>query len=207
MEKRGKEGTRINIQLFAMKLDRPLTDEETDAFLRVMPDERRERLLKMPRAELRQEPLCAYAVLYMLTRALYGWTKLPKLRYSKYGKPEFADYPEVQFNLSHTRCAALVGLHDEPLGVDIEILRPISESTMQRIAGTTSRTEFFDSWVWREARVKYSGAGLSSIREAEVNRARQGERIIHLDTFPGYAACLCTWSDARVEPVRTFVID
>lgn len=195
----------MKIHLFAVKLDRSLTAEETEAFLRIMPDERRERLMRVPREELRHEPLCAYAVLYMATRALYGWESMPPLCYNKYGKPEFAEHPEVQFNISHTRRAVLVGLHDEPLGVDIEKMRPISESTMQRIAGTGSRQEFFESWVRREARVKWNGAGISSIREGE-NDARHGERIVYLETFPDYAACLCTHSAARVAPVRTFVV-
>lgn len=195
----------MDIQLFAVKLDRPLTDEETETFFRIMPEERRERLLRMPKEELRHEPLCAYAILYMVTRTLYGWKKLPRLSYNKYGKPEFADYPEVQFNISHTRRAALVGLHNEPLGVDIEKLRPVSERSMERIAGTTSRQEFFESWVRRESRSKWNGAGLGSIRENE-NPAMLGERIVYLDTFPDYVACLCTHSDARIADVRTFTI-
>lgn len=195
----------MKIQLFAVKLDRQLTAEETDAFLRIMPEDRRERLMQVSREELRDEPLCAYAVLYMATRALCGWKQMPEMCYNKYGKPEFRDHPEVQFNISHTRRAVLVGLHDEPLGVDIEKLRPINESTMERIAGTTSRQEFFESWVRREARVKWSGTGISAIRESN-NGAREGERIVYLDTFPDYFACLCTRSTARIAPVRTFVI-
>lgn len=195
----------MNIQLFAVKLDRPLTEQETDTFLSILPEERRERLLRLPREELRHEPLCAYALLYMATHALCGWKTLPKLSYNKYGKPEFADFPDVQFNISHTRHAALVGLHDEPLGVDIERLRPIAERTMERIAGTTSREEFFNSWVRREARVKWRGAGVSTIRE-ESNPANYGERIVYLDTFPDYAACLCTHSKARVARVKLFTI-
>lgn len=196
----------MDIQLFAVKLNRPLTDEETKTFLRIMPDERRERLMNMPREELRAEPLCAYAALYMATRRLYGWKRFPIIRYSKYGKPEFSGFPEVQFNISHTRQAALVGLHDEPIGVDIEKIRPVSERTMQRIAGTTSRKEFFESWVRRESRSKWTGAGLSSIRE-EVNGTLLGERIVYLDIFPDYVACLCTHSTAHIAEVKTFVID
>lgn len=195
----------MDIHLFAVKLDRPLTEDESNAFLRIMPDERRERLVRMPREELRHEPLCAYAILYMATHSLYGWKKLPRMRYNKYGKPEFEGYPDVQFNISHTRNAALVGLHDEPLGVDIEKLRPVSERSMQRIAGTASKQEFFESWVRREARTKYSGAGLGGIREVERPELR-GERIVYLETFPDYVACLCTHSDARVRDVRTFTI-
>ena len=196
----------MDIQLFAVKLDRPLTDEEAETFLRIMPNERRERLEHLRKEELRHEPLCAYAVLYMVLRTIYGWKKLPPLRYSKYGKPEFDGYPDVQFNISHTRRAALIGVHNEPLGVDIEKIRPVSERTMQRIAGTDSQQEFFERWVRREARSKWTGAGISSIRE-ENNGVLLDERIVYLDTFPGYVACLCTHSDARVAHVKTFEIN
>ena len=64
--------------------------------------------------------------------------ELPALTYNKYGKPAFAEHPEVQFNLSHTRGAVLVGIHDRPIGVDIERIRPVSERTMQRLAGAVT---------------------------------------------------------------------
>ena len=196
----------MDIQLFAAKLNRPLTAEETETFMRILPDERRERLLQVPREELRQEPLCAYAILFMAVHSLRGWKKLPRMAYNRYGKPEFAEHPDLQFNLSHTRNAVLVGLHDEPLGVDIERLRPVSERSMQRIAGAATRQEFFESWVRRESRVKWSGTGLSSIREEE-NTLNRGERIYFFDTFPDYVACLCTHSGARVAPLRSFIIE
>ena len=196
----------MDIQLFAVRLNRPLTEEETDTFLRIMPDERRERLMRKPKEDLRQESLCAYALLYMTTHVIFGWKKLPKLCYSKYGKPGFEGYPDVQFNISHTRGALLVGLHDKPIGVDIERIRPVSARAMERIAGTTSRQEFFERWVRRESRSKWSGAGISSIREEEYSALR-GERVIFLDTFPEYTACICTHSDARVTELRKFTID
>lgn len=199
-------GRSVDIQLFAAKLNRPLTEEETETFLRIMPDERRERLLRLPMTDIRQEPLCAYAILFMAVHSLRGWKRLPRMTYNRYGKPAFEEYPDLQFNLSHTRKAVLVGLHSEPLGVDIERLRPVSERSMQRIAGTSSRQEFFESWVRRESRIKWRGTGLSSIRE-EDNTVDRGERICFLDTFPDYVACLCTHSSARVAPIRTFVIE
>ncbi len=195
----------MNINLYAIRLDRPLTDEETDALMRLVPAERRERLLRMPKPELRHEPLCAYAALSYGLRELYGWETLPRLRYSKYGKPEFDGYPEAQFNISHTRGAVLVGIHDEPIGVDIERIRPVSERMMQRIAGTSSEKEFFESWVRRESRGKWGGSGLASMR-AELSPAMHGERFCFVDTFPGYVACVCTHSRDGLEPVKCFTL-
>lgn len=195
----------MNIHLYAIRLDRPLSDEEVATLLQSMPPQRRERLMRMPRPELRHEPLCAYAALSRAVYELYGWRELPKLRYSAYGKPEFDGYPEVQFNISHTRGAVLVGVHDEPIGVDIEKIRPVSERTMLRIAGTATEKEFFESWVRRESRGKWGGSGLASIR-AEQAPAMQGERFCFIDTFPGYVACVCTHSSAELEPVERLTL-
>ena len=197
------EARRVNIQLYAIKLDRALTDEEAHALMACMPSSRRRQVSGDAKVELRQEPLCAYALLALGMRTLCGWDKLPKLRYSRYGKPEFDGHPEFQFNISYTRQAALVGIHDEPIGVDIEKIRPVSERAMQRIAGTSSRERFFASWVRRECRSKWSGAGLSAIREEESPYTR-GEKIVFLDTFPGYAACLCTHSEQGIDDIKRY---
>lgn len=195
----------MNIHLYAVRLERPLTEGEIDTLIRAMPPERRERLARLPRPELRHEPLCAYGALLRALYTLYGWQTLPKLRYSAYGKPEFDGYPEVQFNISHTRGAVLVGVHDEPIGVDIERIRPVSERAMRRIAGTDTEKAFFESWVRRESRGKWGGSGLASIR-AEQAPALQGERFCFVDTFPGYVACVCTHSRAELEPVETLTL-
>lgn len=195
----------MDIHLYAIRLDRPLSDHEIDALSRLMPSERRERLAHLAKPELRHEPICAYAALYRALHELYGWTELPRMRYSKYGKPEFDGYPEVQFNISHTRGAVLVGIHDEPIGVDIERIRPVSERAMQRIAGTDSEKEFFESWVRRESRGKWGGSGLAAIR-AEQAPAMRGERFCFVDTFPGYVACVCTHSEAALRPVQCYTL-
>ena len=192
----------MEIQLFAAELERPLTDEEADSLLRLMPKERRARARN---AKARQEPLLAYALLSEAARQLWGWASLPRLGYGKNGKPFFPAHPEAQFSISHTRRAVLVGLHDEPLGVDIERLRPVSERVMRRVADTTSQQAFFAYWVRREARSKRDGTGIVSLREPETVPP-DGERVIPLDIFPDCAACLCTRSAAPVAPVQIRII-
>ena len=195
----------MNIHLYAIELSRPLREQEVLSLLRFVPYERRRRLERLPRPELQHEPLCAYAALQYGLYELYGWRELPELAYSRYGKPEFADHPEVQFNISHTRGAVLVGIHDQPLGVDIERIRPVSERTMQRIANVSTEKEFFESWVRRESRGKWGGSGLASIRETEAP-TMHGERFCFPETFPGFVACVCTHSNDELEAVKAFTL-
>ena len=150
----------MSIELWAARLERPLTERETEAMLPLLPPERQERLLRIKQSEKRREPLCAYLILRHALWDQYRWRELPPIRLTSLGKPYFPDFPEVHFNLSHTTGAVLVALSGEPVGVDIEHIRPVSERAMRRLADVTTERAFFQSWVRREARAKRSGAGV-----------------------------------------------
>ena len=194
------------ISLWAARLERPLTERETTAMLRLLPEERRERLAQLRDPEKRREPLCAYLLLCLALREQYGWRSLPDMGRAPSGKPFFPEHPGVHFNLSHTRGAVLVGLGDLPLGVDIERVRPVSPRSMRRIAGAASEQEFFDSWVRREARTKCSGNGISTMMRSE-EPLRCGEFYHSLDTFPGYAAGVASRDPASPEKLRRYDLD
>ena len=195
----------MKIHLYAMRLDRPLTPEETEALTQILPRERRERLLRLPKPALREEPLCAYAALLHGLRQLYGWESFPPFCYAASGKPAFAGCEDVHFSISHTRGAVLAGIHDHPVGVDIERIRPVSERMMQRIAGTSSPEEFFQSWVRLESRGKWDGTGLAAM-QPECTGAIPDERFCFVDTFPGYAACVCTHAQDELAPVECITL-
>jgi len=195
----------VEIQLIAIRLERPFTEEETARLLQLVPSERQARLANLRDPVLGHEPICAYAALQLGLNALYGWRELPELTYNRYGKPEFVEHPEVQFNISHTRGAVLVGIHDQPIGVDIERIRPVSERTMQRLAGAATQHEFFESWTRRESRSKWGGVGLAAMRREE-SPTMFGERFEYVDTFPGYVACVCTHSGDPLAKVHRFTL-
>ena len=196
----------MKIQLISIRMARPFTEEEVGRLLPLIPPERRQRLANLKDPVLGHEPICAYAALWLGVNALYGWRELPEIAYNKYGKPEFAEHPEAQFNISHTRGAVLVGLHDRPIGVDIERIRPVGERTMQRLAGVTTEREFFESWTRRESRAKWGGTGLAAMKR-ENSPTMRGERFEYVDTFPGYVACVCTHADDEIDRVRRFTLD
>lgn len=194
------------IELWAACLERPLTERETAVMLEMLPPERRERVLRLKQPEKQREPLCAYLILRLALREQYHWRQLPKIRLSSQGKPYFPEHPTVHFNLSHTSGAVLVGLSDQPVGVDIEKIRPVSRRTMRRLADVAAEEEFFKSWVRREARVKRSGAGIGTMMQAETP-LQYGEFYYELDTFPGYAAGVATRSREAPGAVRKYSLD
>lgn len=194
------------IELWAARLERPLKPQETEAMLRLMPLERRERVLRMQQEEKRREPLCAYMILRLALWEQYHWKELPAISVSSQGKPCFPEHPEVHFNISHTSGAVLVGLSDQPIGVDIEKIRPVSQRAMRRLAGAYTEEEFFKSWVRREARTKRSGDGISTMMRSETP-LQYGEYYYEIDTFPGYAAGVASRDRNPPGKVRKYSLD
>lgn len=196
----------MGMDLWAARLERALTGEETAALLALLPDWRRERLLRVTQAEKRREVLCAYLLLRHALWERYQWRDLPAMECAALGKPYFPDAPTVHFNLSHTAGAVLVGLDDQPLGVDIEKIRPVSGRTMRRVADAATEEAFFESWVRREARGKCSGAGIAAMLTGEPP-LQDGESVYSVETFPGYAAGVATRSEALPGKPRIISLD
>lgn len=194
------------IDLWAARLERPLTERETELILRILPPNRRERLMKLRQEEKRREPLCAYLMLYLALWELYQWREFPEMAENSMGKPYFPEHPEVHFNISHTTGAVLVGVSDQPIGVDIERVRPVSQRAMRRLADVSTERAFFQNWVRREARTKRSGNGIGTMMRSETP-LQQGEFYYELDTFPGYVAGVATRDRTPLGPLRKYSLD
>lgn len=170
--------------LWAVRVDRPLTDGEAGMLWAALPQARRERLARVRQPALQREPLCAWGLLYLALRKRYGWRDLPPLAYTDRGKPWFPGFPAVCFSLSHTAGAVMAGVATAPIGVDIERIRPVERRLAERL-GCAAPEAFFASWVRREARLK---CGSTAVLLGPEMPLRAGERYGPVETFPGYAA-------------------
>ena len=75
------------------------------------------------------------------------------------GKPFFPSRPDICFNISHSHGAAVCALHDKPVGVDIEKLRPAP----RRLAGGMEDEAFFRLWTAKEATIKRQGGSVAAL--------------------------------------------
>ncbi|MBQ6947622.1 MAG: 4'-phosphopantetheinyl transferase superfamily protein [Clostridia bacterium] len=97
------------------------------------------------------------------------------------GKPFAPDLP-LHFSISHSGPWVVCAVSSNPVGVDIEILRPIDPKIAHRIChpedlpfleGKTEAEvirKFFLLWTAKEARGKRDGTGLQNIREIPLSR-------------------------------------
>ena len=196
----------MSIGLWAARLERPLSEGEEKRLLALIPAARRERLLRVKDPARRREPLCAYLLLRLALRETYGWEELPEISLSAQGKPDFPDHPAVYFNLSHTGGAVLVGISDQPVGVDIERVRPVAPASLKRLAAGVEEKNFFPCWVRREARAKLDGVNMEPLLRAETP-LREGEFYYPLETFPGYAAGVATGCPDAPGPLSLYTLD
>lgn len=104
-------------------------------------------------------------------RRHWGFISLPELAQWQRGKPYFPHLPRCQFNLSHSGTLALCALSDRPVGVDIQMVRPVwRDSLIDRSCTPDERAwlrsrqdrpeEFAALWAAKECLGKQSGGGL-----------------------------------------------
>jgi 4'-phosphopantetheinyl transferase len=115
---------------------------------------------------------------HALSKAVDGRVAPSDWRYREgaHGKPMMAEgLPALQFNVSHSEsCVAVAVSHSQPIGIDIEAMRPqsgpgiiddvLSEGERSRLANTPPSqrwNQFIRMWTAKEAAAKALGFGLS----------------------------------------------
>jgi len=126
---------------------------------------------------------------WWIQRKLIGWALLDmalqletgilltdcRIELLEHGKPVISNYPDVHFNLSHSKQYFLVGLSPEPIGVDIEMERKITpnlaekvftereQKSLPTIEDSTYRQAFLRIWTKKESYTKALGTGYQGL--------------------------------------------
>lgn len=98
------------------------------------------------------------------------------IRFNKnqYGKPYLKEYPNFNFNISHSGDYVLCAIDDKPIGVDVEEVKPIECEEIAKnfftakefdyIVNQDSKFQldrFYEIWTLKESYIKCCGQGLS----------------------------------------------
>ena len=177
-------------------LSEEIWDFDLSAALAGISEQRREQAVKF-KFELGQR-LCvlAYQLLKQGLSEMYGIRENPVFEYNEHGKPSIVGHPEICFNLSHCKEAAICAISNRPVGVDVESVRSFNESLVhytmneeeiQQIESAEDRAvAFIRLWTMKEAALKLKGTGISNDMKQVLH-----EEGIGFETF--------------VEPKRRFV--
>lgn len=136
----------------------PLRGREREA-LALLPEERREKALRIRREEARLRSIGAA----LLLRAA-GID--PPFAYGEHGKPYIPGGPH--FSLTHSGMLAALAVSDASVGLDIEKIAPVRRAAARAL--TIEEREYMETdperrfaylWTRKEAALKCTGAGLS----------------------------------------------
>jgi 4'-phosphopantetheinyl transferase len=94
--------------------------------------------------------------------------------YGPQGKPALAG-SQIQFNLSHSRDRAVIGIANQPIGIDLEYIHPLpaadlvdrffspaEQTIFHSLPINLQQAAFFHAWTQKEAYLKACGTGLST---------------------------------------------
>ena len=162
----------------------------------------------------------ALLLVRMAARAL-GNGEAPTIARTEYGKPYVAGHPEVQLSLAHSGQVVACASAGEPVGVDVEEVRPIdladfdswlTEREKRSIAAAAAAADatdddpvraFYRIWTAREAFAKRDGRGLALFDDPAMREAYR-DAGCEFRTIPveGHVLTLC----ARRIP-QTLVVE
>ena len=145
---------------------------DLQAALKEISEQRREQALKFKHEQGQRLCVLAYLLLKQALLEGYGITENPVFEYNEHGKPSIVGHPEIFFNLSHCKEAAVCVVSDQPIGVDVESVREFKESLVNytmnddEIAQLNSAEHpaaaFIRLWTMKEATMKLIGTGISN---------------------------------------------
>lgn len=176
-----------------------ITPEEIQRLLPLVSDERREEALRYKHLFGQFACLKSYVMLRELLESM-GLSHPFLFEKNEHGKPFLKDYPDIHFNLSHCNNGIIVAVSDEPVGVDIESFREVSDSLLRYTMNeeeyhiiTESEDPiktFTEYWTKKEAVFKLRGTGITHDLHHLLNGDEQVET--HVNTEKQYAYSIAT---------------
>ncbi len=175
---------------------------DLEAALKDISAQRREQALKFKHEQGQRLCVLAYQLLKEGLQQEYGITENPVFEYNEHGKPLIVGHPEIFFNLSHCKEAAICVVSEQPVGVDVESLRKykdrLAEYTMneeelhQIKTASHPDSEFIRLWTMKEATTKLIGTGISNDMKTVIDRQKYKYTTVERQQ---YIYTICSYSN------------
>ena len=145
-----------------------LPENLVERFLKLVPESRREKVLRLRNDNRKRQSLLAYILLVYALNQYNGALQLPEL--PKEGQPKMNGWKNLHCSLSHCTLGVAAAVHDKPIGVDIEIVRPYNpkvaryvcsdEEVEQIEASPDPDLAFTELWTKKESCIKLYGGSI-----------------------------------------------
>ncbi|MDR1992963.1 MAG: 4'-phosphopantetheinyl transferase superfamily protein [Nitrososphaerota archaeon] len=138
---------------------------------------------------------------------------------NSYGKPHLINNPQIHHNISHAGHYIACAIADNPVGIDIELIKPINIEIAKRFFSTNETSyilsvlgnirmhRFFEIWTKKESQIKLEGKGLSK----PLASFSVLDKPIHPEVFYHQVysnkKTICYVSSSKKEPPHIRIID
>jgi 4'-phosphopantetheinyl transferase len=181
----------------------PMTEEQFNDCISRVSEQRREKVLKYRFQTGREQSLKAYMLLQRLLKEEYGITEPPVFRELENGKPVIIGHEDIHFNMSHCKYAVACAISNEPVGIDVEVVKEKVKDELARYVLSDEELEdltplkFTRLWTLKEAVVILTGRGITGKEQLrplldDFHKGKSPWQIITKD-FPekNYVVSIC----------------
>lgn len=165
--------TQEQLRIYQMDV-RELEDEENfRQYYEMLSDARRQKVDRQKNPDGKRQTLGAGILLDRGLRDVGLCEKDVRISQGENGKPYLADYPEIHYNLSHSRHMALAVFAPTEVGADIEFIGKPNQKLAKRFFCQSEheyliqqpdmeslQREFYRLWTLKESFMKATGLGL-----------------------------------------------
>lgn len=178
--------------VFILPLPCPLTSDEGHTLCLAADREKRTRYEKQTDFVPAQLSLSAQVLLrYAAAQTLHMPMRNVRICYTERGKPMLYG-TKLYCSISHTAGLCVCALSDEPIGIDVERIRPYAPRVAGRVFSRAEQNElqnssvpdrtFFEIWTRHESYVKCLGTGLADI-SAPMDTHARFQTFLHAQEF------------------------
>lgn len=175
-------------------VDLAITDTTYHSFFEMLSDQERDRMMSFIRSDHQRSFVATRGALRVcLAQYVDSDPKALVFTYGSHGKPMLLDYPELQFNVSHSQGRALIGIaRGRSIGVDLEQVREMPRmlaiakrffieseyEAIEQVAEGLRSQRFFEYWTCKEAYLKATGVGLGQMGMLEIAIDEAAVRVL-----------------------------
>jgi len=167
----GKESVMFKVAILIVVPE--LTLDKYDLLFSLVSPEKQERIKRFRNFQDAQNCLLGDILARVeICRATGFNNKQLEFTTNSYGKPCLTSNPQVYHNISHAGPYITCVIDDEPVGIDIELIKPIDMKIAKRFFAPNETTyilsapnniqiqRFFEIWTKKESRIKWEGTDL-----------------------------------------------
>lgn len=180
------------------------TDAEVERMLPLVPESRRSRAMEIGHLQGRFASLKSYLMLSSILKSDFSLDSF-NIAVEEHGKPYLLDSPQIHFSISHCRSAIAVAVSDQPVGIDAESFRPVSDALLDKcmnadekaaIISSGAREETFAAyWTRKEAVFKLLGTGITDNLHDILSTDAEIDTTINREK--GYAVSIALFSGKK----------